>query len=251
MVMQTQMFTLAAISLWISGCGLVGTADFKATKTITLAHAAGKPIDVQTENGSVEVRQGGTEVSVTASLRATTQARLDEMAVTLERTEDGTLRVVPVWPQGGRTGNEGCSIVLTLPDMSGATIGTTNGSISVDGPAGAVRARSANGKITLAGVRSVDAETSNGSITIALAADATGPVRADTSNGQVSLALGKAFVGQLTASTSNGSISDKSGLATRTQKIRSTRGIFDFGGVSLPASSLETSNGSITITAVP
>ncbi len=249
----------------LPGCSYGGTASYKGSAAATLAHVAGKDIDVATENGSVEIRGGGSEVSVAATMRATTQERLREMSVSLERAADGTVMIRPVWPRGGRLGSEGCSIVVTLPDVDGINVATgngsikvatgagdcslesSNGSIDVDGPAGAIRAKTTNGRVTLAGVSSAVVDTSNGSVSITLAEAAAGPVTVDTSNGSISLAVGGGMKGTVTASTSNGRVTDSSGLSTRSTMSGSTRGVFEFGGVGTPGSSLDTSNGSITI----
>ncbi len=248
------------------GCQYGGSATYQGTAAATLAHASGEAIDISTENGAVEIRRGGSEISVAASMRATTQERLREMSVTVERGADGTVMVRPVWAKGGRVGSEGCSMVVTLPDVDGVTVRTgngrilvagsagdcvletSNGAIQVDGPAGAVRAKTSNGRVTLTSVASANVDTSNGSVSVTLAEDGPGPVTVDTSNGSISLAIGGGMKGAVTASTSNGRVTESSGLATRSTMTGSKRGVFEFGGVGTPASSLDSSNGSITIT---
>jgi DUF4097 and DUF4098 domain-containing protein YvlB len=249
-----------------AGCQYMGSASHKGSATAAIAHVAGTTLDIETENGSVEVRHGGSDVSVAASMRATTAERLKLMSVSVERSESGTVMVRPIWPQGGRVGSEGCSVVVTLPDVGDIAVSTGNGSIliaggagdcdletsngaiQVDGPAGAMRVKTSNGRVTLTGVRSATVDTSNGSVSVVLSEDAEGPVAVDTSNGSISLAVGGTMVGTLTASTSNGGVSESSGRATRSVQSGKTRGVFELGGISTPASSLDTSNGSITIT---
>jgi DUF4097 and DUF4098 domain-containing protein YvlB len=265
-VICTSLATLSAC-VGPTGCGWTNTyPGIKATRTATLPVAAADPLNVRTENGSVDVRQGGTEITVVATLSGSTQARVDSMNFSLTRGDDGLIRIAPVWAQGGRTGNEGCSFVITMPEVSSVDIGatnggisigalagdatlvTTNGGISVDGPARAVKAKSTNGSIKLVNVQSANADTSNASISITLTDDATGPVLADTSNGAITFMPGKAFAGRVDVSTSNGSVRATGTTITKNLTQGAKSGTIYFGGLDTPASKLDTSNASITIT---
>ncbi len=261
-----------ACTAFLPGCGMMGwtEASFKATRTSTLPHVAGKAVDVQTDNGSISVvKAASSEVTITASLKAISQERLDAATVTAGRDERGTLVVRVVWPDR-RQSSEGCSFEIALPDAVGATLTTSNGSVNIaglSGPAelhssngaivardhaGTIDAQTSNGKIELDELGSpVKASTSNGAISVVLRADAPGPVRLDTSNGSIDLTLSPAFVGSLSLDTSNGGVTVAGADKASISQINKNSGLLVFGpaGDSAPASKARTSNGHIKITA--
>lgn len=239
-------------------------ASFKASKPAQVAYVADAPLDVQTENGSITVRKTEeTQVVITAHINAISQERLDATKVTSQRNDDGTLVVRVEWPGGKREMNEGASIEVLTPGAKGlklrtsngaikssgmsgdAAFNTSNGSITVTEHAGHVLADTSNGAIHLTDVPSAKADTSNGSITIRLNADAAGPVDADTSNGSITLEVGEAFDASIDAKTSNASVkctaAGASAIATG-----SNHGAFKFGAGAHKCR-LDSSNGSITI----
>jgi DUF4097 and DUF4098 domain-containing protein YvlB len=218
----------------------------------------------ETANGSIEVRKGGEQLTVQATIRATTQARADAVAVNTLVGSDGSVRITLDWPEGKRVGNEGASLVITLPEAgslelrssngqlhvgpgfaaSQATLDTSNGSIVVSDFAGSVTADTSNGRIELLDVGGAYADTSNGSITVALRESAKGPVTLDTSNGSISLTYGAGLQGTLDLDTSNGSISVSAPRASSVAIGRSSgKVVLGAGGTSV----LDTSNGSITV----
>lgn len=263
-----------ACSAFLPGCGMMGwtEAKFKATRTSTLPHVAGKAVDVQTDNGSISVvKAASSEVTITASLKAISQERLDAATVTAGRNERGTLVVRVVWPDR-RQSSEGCSFEIALPDAVGATLTTSNGAVNIaglSGPAdlhssngaivakdhaGTIDAETSNGKIELVDVGSpVKASTSNGSITLVLRADAPGPVNLASSNGSLDLTLSSVFAGSLTADTSNGSVTVTSAAMPPTGSVTKNAAVLVFGAASgsspPPASKAATSNGDIKISA--
>lgn len=267
--------------------GSYAPARFRESRTLHVAHVAGKPLEVTTGNGEVVIRRaGGTgggaaggagDVTIEAHLRASSEARLQSARVEATRRDDGTLTIADTWPESRRRGSERCDFVITVPDASLVRVTTSNGEINLTGLAGPaelqtsngaicvtdhdgpVKARTSNGEITLKDVRSADAQSSNGEIAIRLLPDAAGPVIAETSNGEISVAVGPGFVGPLTASTSNGGIADHTGrgaVVTRSGRHRAT---FVFGDpaapaaataaatAATPASSVTSSNGEITL----
>jgi len=250
------------ISVSTSGCGSWSTIE--GTRELSVAHQAASPLVVKTGNGSITLVQGGsTEVAISAQVRARTQERLDAVQIVAQRLTDGTLNLSAAWPGGKPLSNEGCAFTVTIPDVSRINAETSNGRIEVQGLAGSadlstsngkiqttnfpgeVVARTSNGSIELTDVTKADADTSNGSISITLRADASGPVRADSSNGSITLRVGPGFNGDVIADTNNGGVSCDAPGATVVRKGR-TSGQFNFGATGL-THTLDTSNGSILI----
>jgi hypothetical protein len=261
---------LTAIALTtcaLAGCGWRGVATFKATATAAVPAPGATPIDASAENGSISVVKGGTgEVTVVATIRATSQERADAVQVVTERGADGVLTIRARWPGDVRQPSEGCSLEITVPDASGVTLKSSNGSLiarGLRGPAslttsngairvsdhdGVVTARTSNGSVTVDGAAGASVSTSNGSATVRLRADGAGPLDVSTSNGSITVGVGSAFAGTLKATTSNGRVTNVSGLGKPAGRGTRTAATFDFGQG--PAGSLRTSNGSITIEAV-
>src|SRR5215813_7137297 len=93
------------LALPAAGCG-VFPPPVEATRTSHLAHVAGKPISVETANGSISVAgvSGEKDVTVVAKLRARTQERLDATKVLAERKDDNSLSIYVQWPDNNREG---------------------------------------------------------------------------------------------------------------------------------------------------
>jgi DUF4097 and DUF4098 domain-containing protein YvlB len=271
--------TLAATLLSAAGCIIVAgngrgysssswsEDSVSEVRTLTIAHVADTPLDVRTQNGSVEVEQSGTDqVVITATLRARTKERLAATAINAERATDGTLNIRVTWPDGGRKNNEGASFVIRTPGVKKTNIESSNGAISLDGLSGdatlatsngAINARrhdgfikadTSNASINLRGIRGTKADTSNAAVTISLADSAQGPVNVDTSNGSITLEVGPAFNGRVAANTSNGRVTNHAKhlkSASMDSSERTTSNTFNFGDGE--RCTLDTSNGSITI----
>ncbi|MEY3230668.1 MAG: hypothetical protein RL689_757 [Planctomycetota bacterium] len=247
--LTTALLALAGLAC-LPGCMIVAGNDSSLadsmsgpseTRTLTVPHVAGSRLDVRTRNGSVEVRQGGTDdVQVTATIRARNQERLSKTLFTVKRDAEGTLQVRVEWPDGPKS-NEGASIVVVTPsvpkvsavssngdllieaDSTHVDAESSNGNIVVRAPRAVVTATSSNGRVHLEGVASADVSTSNAGVTVALAPDATGPLAIRTSNGPVNIDVGPTFAGMLRASTSNAATSVGVGRAVARD------GGFDFG----------------------
>lgn len=144
-------------------------------------------------------------------------------------------------------------------------IDTTNGSIELRGRYGDVKADTTNGEIILSGsakTASLDttngdikadsvqgrvyADTTNGSIIFAVTS-VTDDIKADTTNGSIRVKLGGDVNAQLKAHTTNGTIEVDFPVTLQSISKRRNRieGTIGKGGALL---SLETTNGSITIT---
>ncbi|MCC6676213.1 MAG: hypothetical protein IT436_03635 [Phycisphaerales bacterium] len=269
---------IAASLLLLGGCDV--TAAFRATRTAQVAHVAGSPVSIITENGSVDLARADiSDVQITAHLRAQTQERLDATSIAVVRDAAGLLTISVDWPGGLRRGDEGCDFEVRLPDASGITIdssngrlslaglsgpavlGTSNGRIEVAGHDGEVRAHTSNGHITLRDVKGdvmarstngaidllgiagkAETSTSNGHIEIRLDAASPGPVFAETSNGSISVDLGPTFSGKVSMRTSNGEIRVSGAEASGGKHSKSV--VVGSGGVE---SILKTSNGRIQL----
>ncbi len=254
------------LSLPALGCGLLDP-PVEGRRTSTIAHVAGSSLSVESSNGaiSVETDSSAKEVTVVAKVRARTQERLDATRVLAERAEDGPLKIYVQWPDDRREGNEGCSFEITLPDVRGVTLRSSNGALSLKGAAGTAELRTSNGRITIrehdgdarlkssngaivgeAVSGSAVAETSNGKITFALTSASAGPVELESSNGAIELTVGHAFAGELTIKTSNGSLAlpDSGAVKILDRQKRSATLAFGEGG---KPSKIRTSNGSVTV----
>lgn len=249
------------------GCGFL-VPPVEATRTSSLAHTAGSAVSVETENGSIMVSASPTakDVTVVAKLKGQTQERLDATRVLAERGADNALKIYVKWPDDRRESNEGCSLEVTLPDARGATLRTSNGSITLAGASGSADLKTSNGSVTLKrhdgdvkiktsnGAVSAEgitgaasADTSNGAITMRLSPSSAGPVELESSNGSVTVAVGQGFSGQMSVKTSNGSVTvpSGSGVVVRERTKKSATLAFGEGG---KESKIKTSNGSVTVT---
>lgn len=244
--------TLALLTALLPLVGCDGTAAFRASRTTQIAHVAGMPVKVATDNGSVEILRGqAADVEITAHIKAQTQERLDATTVVVVREASGRLNISVDWPESHRKGNEGCSFEIKIPDAVGVTIETSNGHIKLEGLGGLadletsngaievtrhdgeVRAHTSNGRVEVnditgkANVRtsngsvtlnqiagSAEANSSNGAIDIRLSPTSPGPVFADSSNGSVKVEVGPAFNGVIDMRTSNGGITVDGAQAT-------------------------------------
>lgn len=277
----------SASALLMGCAGMSGNwqdSRFKETRNATLSHAAGQPVRVETANGSVKIVAANVgDVQVKSEIRATTKERLEAAKLVLERDAKGVLVVRFDWPAPGRQGNEGASVELLLPDARDIHVKTSNGAITIEGLDGSAQLKTSNGpirvqdqdgpvtadtsnaaiEITGAG-GPINADTSNGPITImrapaAVKADTSnsaiyvdllptnpGPATLDTSNGGVTFSFGPAFRGVIKAGTSNGHINLDNVKAKELGK-RSARVEVGDNPEAAPASTIDTSNGSITI----
>lgn len=254
----------AAIS---GGCIAWDDAKFEQTTTLSAPHRAGSGLRVKAHNGSVTVRKSpGSEVSITAHLKMTTEERLGQVTLVANRDSAGVLDIYAEPPEGHWKGSEGCAFEITLPEAVGVEIHSDNGRIEIGGLAGAanletsngrivvqghdgdLKAETSNGKVEAEGVTGpADVRTSNGSVTLRLADANPGPVTIRTSNGAVELMVGSGFRGDLSVDTSNGSIrvpESAEGVRVRGMDRHSARLTFGDGG---KGSSIQTSNGSVTV----
>lgn len=264
--------------LWIVPVAMVCTQALaeaaptleKETRTMKITASAGQPLTVSTRNGAVAVTRGNTDqLIITAEVFAKTKEDLAKIEISTASDSDKGSSVEVEFPDPNRVSDMGCSLKIELPRAKGVTVETTNGSIQIAEMAGKAVLETTNGPITISDQDGeVIAETTNGPVH---AKDVKGTVTIKTSNGPVELNLHKdasesfeiessnapvevwvprSYAGVLSAKTSNGHISFPPD--TGPAKKRANRGYgtatgqatFGTGGA---ASSIETSNGPVTI----
>ncbi len=262
------------------------------TVNLNADHVPGSAVEIRTTNGRIELvaAPGRTDVSIEAEIFARgetveeAEQRLAATTIEVTRRSDGTLVIEPIFPKPHRSG-DGASIVVELPDVGGATLktsngsvytsgltgtldidtsngavevfghagdadlNTSNGSITVDDHVGSLAADTSNGAVRITHVDgAVKAGTSNGSIAVTLHKDQRGPVNLDTSNGRITVRVGPGFAGAVSFGTSNGRVNvrDHAGNIS-SQSVSKTKGRIVVGDGGAP-SRLDTSNGTIRFT---
>lgn len=203
------------------------------------------------------------EVEIKAEKSAAVEKNLDLVEIKV----DAGARMVAVDTIYPRLRNLRLRVNYEIKVPAGARlelVRTTNGTVEISGAFGDVKAASTNGAIRLQGatgtitlsttngtIRAVDvkgrlrADTTNGGITIEMP-KVEADIEADTTNGSIHLRLGEQPNADLKARTTNGRINldfpvTVQGLSGSRRRIEGTIGS---GG---PLISLETTNGSITI----
>lgn len=235
-----------ASSLALAGCSW-GWANYKRTDKLSVQHVPGSSLQIDNANGGITVRTGPAHtVMIDATIKATSQQRLDQVTIRASRLDDGTLVLDSQWPGTGRKGPEGVEYVITMPDVADVRLRTSNGDLNIAGALGAIDLHTSNGEIDVVDAAStVVARSSNGEIRVGLRHTASGPVAIKSSNGDVSLSFGSAFAGTIRGDTSNGSVTIM-GVAPDAIDDKGRTKVT----LSLPGSGesvIETSNGDLTI----
>ena len=271
------MITLAArlLSFAPAVCmvACVGTGP-SSSGTLASRVADGKSVVVAIENGRIEVIKDPTVsgVEISAEVRcygkdqAEADSRLQATSLVAQSDSEGKVEVsvsIPKRAGGGwiNLNSDVTHITVRAADLSGIVATTSNGSISlgafegeakletsngriaVDGNRGPVNAETSNGSIDIKGATSVVADTSNGSIKVVLADDATGGLRLETSNGSVTVDLPAAWQGTVSAETSLGSLNLSGGKVTGKGESKTMK----VGDASKATATIETSLGSVTV----
>jgi len=245
---------VAAALLMLVGCDEEGGKwpKVEATRQEQTMFSVGDSavIDADTSNGKIIVRgvEGAQEVHVVATLRT----RGD----TLEEAEERLAKIVYYVTQDVKTVRlrylaseqekdvrrySGVSFDVTVPISTRVDADTSNGAITIEAVSGRLNLDTSNGAITVLDVTGdVVADTSNGEIEIW---EVTGDIRADTSNGRIDL---EGIVGSVRADTSNGSI-DLEKIDGEVNADTSNGSIRYEGTPVGEDNTLHTSNGSITV----
>lgn len=236
------------------GCDEEGriTPAIRATRQEEATFAVGDSavINADTSNGEIIVRgvEGTQEVHVVATLRSRgdtqeeAEERLDKIAYHV--TQDGqTVRLQYKANEQQRDVRRwsGVGFEVTVPLATRVDADTSNGAITIETVSGRLDLDTSNGAIAALQVTGdVVADTSNGAISMW---EVAGNVRADTSNGRIDL---ERIVGAVDADTSNGDIE----LETIAGEVYAdtSNGSIHYEGTPVGTNNrLRTSNGSITV----
>ena len=140
------------------------------------------------------------------------------------------------------------SITVRTAGLRSVSAETTNGSVRIEGDVGAVNADTTNGNIDVSGAASeVVADSINGNVTVAPGADAAAPITAGTLNGSVVLDLPASWNGTLSASVTNGKVTSDGikGTSDRSWTGEDFEATIGTGGSA--KASLSSTNGSIRV----
>lgn len=140
------------------------------------------------------------------------------------------------------------SITVRTAGLRSVSAETTNGSVRIEGDVGAVNADTTNGNIDVSGAASeVVADSINGNVTVAPGADAAAPITAETLNGSVVLDLPASWNGTLSASVTNGKVTSDGikGTSDRSWTGEDFEATIGTGGSA--KASLSSTNGSIRV----
>ena len=206
----------------IAGCTITGTVVASEIVDEQLTVEPMPAIIVETFNGRINVVAGGDttiDVRVTKRGSGTSQADAesdlrrvevsvvqepDRVTVTARRTDGAT-----------SLGNSGADVELSVPRDARLELRTSNGRIEAANVAGPIVARTSNGGVVIRDATDIDAETTNGPLTIT---ESSGRLDVRTSNGSLDLiAVEEAIV---TAETSNGAITLSGTLGPGEHRLR-------------------------------
>jgi DUF4097 and DUF4098 domain-containing protein YvlB len=193
-------------------------------------------------------------VRIHAVKKAETREALDKLAIDV-RTADG-VSIVTRSPRRNESGfldflfgngdNTSVEYDVTVPRSTDLKVENTNGSISVSDINGRSDLSTTNGRIeAMRCSGTMNAGTTNGSIRAELLqVSSSKSMEFETTNGSIALTLPPTFGADLDAGTTNGSIRTDLPVTTRSFSRRELRGTLNGGGTRL---SLHTTNGSIEI----
>jgi DUF4097 and DUF4098 domain-containing protein YvlB len=280
------LFPLITLSLATIACDDMdmdfGGAHIESPFHYSFDAKPGERLDLETFNGSVEIRAWDqNKVDISGTKYANTAALRD--AIRIDANGGGSGVTVRAVRPSEHHGNMGAKFVIRVPhDIALDRITTSNGSIRVDEINGPVHVHSSNGSINLSHIHgAVDADTSNsaidiseltgnavlrtnnghihadhvngiveanssnGGITVSFDAPPRNDVHAETSNSSIEISMPANSPARVRASTSNGSIASDFDVAGKSADSKThLEGTINGGG---PLLDLETSNGSIKI----
>lgn len=217
-------------------------------ETVTIASPS--TLDVETSNGSIAVT-GGTRRDVSIQARVMAQAESASEAKSIADdvkiiTDGGTVRA-----EGPRTNGRGrswwVSYRIETPTRQNVNLGSSNGSVTLSGLNGVLRADTSNGSVhadDLSG--DVKVTTSNGSLQVTLNGSTWvgAGLEATTSNGSLRVDMPRDYSARLIARSSNGSMNINRPV---TMQGRIGRDIDTQLGRGGPTLRFITSNGSLNI----
>jgi DUF4097 and DUF4098 domain-containing protein YvlB len=215
----------------------------------TMAIPAPATLDVETSNGSITVT-GGSRRDVSLQVIVVGQAETETEAKAIADdvkilTEGGTIRA-----EGPRTSGRRSwwvSYRIETPTQQNVSLGSSNGSVTLTGLNGTLRADTSNGSVhanDLSG--DVKVTTSNGSLQVALSGSSWvgAGLEATTSNGSLRVDMPRDYSARLVARTANGSLNVDRPITMQGRIGHEIDTTIGKGG---PTIRLHTSNGSLNI----
>jgi DUF4097 and DUF4098 domain-containing protein YvlB len=176
--------TLLAVLLAANG------GDVTAQQNLNFSVQPAPTIRIDTTNGSINLKTAGTRVAVIATKSADSQSKIDNLKVT--STQTGNIVTIHAIIPNPCNDCGSISFEATVPPNAKIELITTNGSITATGISGNASLNSSNGSITgtyanASGVKTIAAETTNGSVTLTLPSGAKlGRVQLSTNVGHIS-----------------------------------------------------------------
>jgi hypothetical protein len=238
---------------------LAGTASadkLQETFDRTVDVRSGASISLENTNGRIAVTSWDqAKVRIHAIKKADSREVMDKLSVDVRGGGD-SLSIVSRMPNKdgsgildmlfGNGGNASIEYEITVPRAADLKIENTNGSISAADIVGKIELGTTNGRIEAFRCSgTLSASTTNGSIRAELLQVTTGKsMEFETTNGSIAVTVPPSFAANVDADTTNGSIRTDLPVTTRSFSRRELRGTLNGGGPSL---SLHTTNGSIEI----
>ena len=196
---------------WLAQCREQQSGQqFRHCEVRPVSSPGGGPVHVNARpNGGVQVT-GWDQAGIAGSARIQVQAdsEADARAIASQISVDtgsGAIRSTGPEPGSGRSWS--ASFVLSAPRTSDVEIETLNGPVAITGISGQIRATTTNGPLTLKELGGhVYARATNGPLSIVLAGTSWQGegLDAETTNGPVSLSVPEGYSAELEARTSNG-----------------------------------------------
>ncbi|MFO0375771.1 MAG: hypothetical protein ACK51N_01850, partial [bacterium] len=134
-------FALPA-ALLLAAAGLTGcdTITYTESRQSVAPAMPASAIDVQTRNGSVKITGANrTDTLIKATLRSRDPERLKAAQVIVDTGP--VMKISVAWPDGPQS-QDGASFDIAVPDASGVTVATSNGSVTITGLSGIADLRS-------------------------------------------------------------------------------------------------------------
>jgi DUF4097 and DUF4098 domain-containing protein YvlB len=208
---------------------LLAYGDVIVQQHVTVTPPASPTVRIETTNGSIGLRTGGSVVDVTATKKADSQLKVDALKVT-QSVSGSLVTIKAVLPQACSDCGS-VSFDVTIPAGAKVQLIATNGSITADGLSAAAVLQSTNGSLKAAFSKT----------------PASGSIAMQSTNGSVSLVLPSVSnVGRVSAKTMVGKISSNVNLSINGSNFvgSSVDQTLNPGGIALD---LSTTNGSISI----
>lgn len=238
--------TLVILTAWAAPCFAI-SKEFNQSYPLQ----AGGTVELQNVNGTVEVQGWDKDVVEVHAVKTAKHKESDLALVSIDvDAKPSVVSIATRYPQ-----NEGVEVaveyIIHVPHCARVEhLGTVNGTLRVSGVEGVEDLRTVNGNIEVyEGGGSVHAHTTNGNVHLELLhmQDKNGAV-AETTNGSVLLAVPADTQADLEARCLNGNFSSELPLALASvQRPRETHGRLGKGGAPIR---LHTINGGIRVVAL-